>query len=328
MDDDRPTSPGGNSPARPPLRVVFMGTPALARTVLAALASTPGIDVVGVAAQPDKPAGRSLQLTPPPVKLEALERGIPVFQPAKARDPEFLARLKELAPDLVAVAAYGQILPAAMLAVPRHGCLNVHTSLLPRWRGAAPIQWAIAEGDAESGVSLMLMDAGLDTGPVISEARTPITDEDTGQSLHDRLAEMGARLLVDSIPGYVAGRLVPVPQPAEGVTHARKITREDGRLDFTQPARRLWLRSRAFSPWPGTFCQLPAGSGTRLLKVHRVALDESVSGEPGTVTSAGREGIVVACGIGGLRFLEVQPEGGKRMTAEQFVAGHRPARFE
>ncbi len=328
MSEHGSTPRTAENPAIPRLRVVFMGTPALARTVLAALASAPGIEIVGVAVQPDKPVGRNLQLTPPPVKVEALERGLPVFQPTKARDPEFIAQMKTLEPDLVVVAAYGQILPQALLDVPRLGCLNVHTSLLPRWRGAAPIQWALAEGDAETGVTIMRMEAGLDTGPTISEARTPIGDDDTGQTLHDRLAAVGARLLVETIPRYVAGELPPRPQPAEGMTHARKITREDGRLDFTQPARRLWLRTRAFTPWPGAFCQVPGEPTPKLLKVHRVATDDSVSAVPGTIVSAGRDGIVVACGSGGLRLLEVQPEGGKRMTAGQFAAGHRPTRLE
>jgi methionyl-tRNA formyltransferase len=304
-----------------------MGTPDLARTVLAALASAPGIELVGVAAQPDKPSGRNLHLTPPPVKVEALARGIPVLQPLKARDPEFLARLRELAPDLIVVAAYGQILPQALLDIPRHGCLNVHTSLLPRWRGAAPIQWAIADGDAESGVTIMRMEAGLDTGPMVSEVRTLISDADTGQTLHDRLAELGAKLLVETIPGYVSGALVPRPQPAEGATYARKITREDGRLDFGKPARELWRRARAFTPWPGTWCQLPSEPTPKLLKVHALALEESVAGDPGTVVSTGKDGLVVACGAGGLRLLELQPEGGRRMTAEQFAAGHRPAKL-
>ncbi len=311
-----------------PLRVVFMGTPALARTVLVALASAPGVSVVGVVAQPDRPAGRSLQLTPPPVKVEALGRGWPVWQPLKARDPQFLDELRALAPDLIVVAAYGQMLPQALLDIPRHGCLNIHTSLLPRWRGAAPIQWALAEGDAETGVTLMRMEAGLDTGPIVAVVRTPITDGDTGQTLHDRLAELGGRLLVESIPDYISGGLTPHGQPVEGVTYARKITREDGRLDFTQPARRLWRRLRAFTPWPGAFCTLPDAAGPRLLKVHRALPDDGVPALPGTVVSAGRNGLVVACGEGALSLQEVQLEGGKRLTAEQFAAGHHPDRLE
>jgi methionyl-tRNA formyltransferase len=308
------------------LRVVFMGTPDLARTVLAALAEDARWQLAAVVAQPDKPTGRGLQLTPPPVKAEALARGLPVLQPLKARDPEFLAQLRALAPDLIVVAAYGQILPQALLDIPRHGCVNVHTSILPRWRGAAPIQWAIAEGDAETGVTIMRMEAGLDTGPIISLARTAITGADTGQTLHDRLAQLGATLLRETIPGYVAGELVPRPQPGEGVTYARKITKDDGRLDWTRPAVTLWNRLRAFTPWPGAFCQMPAEPNPRLLKVH-AAQPVAGSGEPGAVLAADRTGIVVACGEGALRLTEVQPEAGRRLTAEQFVAGHRVTRL-
>jgi methionyl-tRNA formyltransferase len=311
-----------------PIRVVFMGTPALAATVLTALLKAPGVQVVGVVAQPDKPVGRKLQLTPPPVKVEALAHGLPVWQPLKARDPGFLAELQSAAPDVLVVAAYGQLLPPALLAIPPHGCLNVHTSLLPRWRGAAPIQWALAEGDAETGVTLMLMEAGLDTGPRLAEVRTRITDDDTGQTLHDRLAELGATLVVDQLRPWVEGRLPAVPQPSEGVTYARKITREDGRLDFTQPARHLWRRLRAFTPWPGAFCEWPSPAGSRLLKVHRGAVMEGILGPPGTVVRCDRDGLVVACGEGGLVLQEVQLEGGKRLTAEQFSAGHRPERFQ
>ncbi len=303
-----------------------MGTPDLARTVLAALAENAGCQLVAVVAQPDKPTGRGLQLTPPPVKVEALARGLPVLQPLKARDPEFLAQLRALAPDLIVVAAYGQILPQALLDIPRHGCLNVHTSILPRWRGAAPIQWAIAEGDAETGVTIMRMEAGLDTGPILSLVRTDITAADTGQTLHDRLAGLGAKLLCETIPGYMAGEILPQPQPAEGVTYARKITRDDGRLDWTRPAVTLWNRLRAFTPWPGAFCLMAAEPKPKLLKVH-AAQPVAGSGEPGTVLVADKTGLVVACGEGALRLTEVQPEAGRRLTAEQFVAGHRVTRL-
>lgn len=311
-----------------PCRIVFMGTPDLARTVLSHLANAgPAVgQVVGVFAQPDKPVGRNLHLTPPPVKVEAEARGIPVFQPARARDPQALEQLRAWNPDVAVVAAYGQILPQSLLDVPRHGCINVHTSLLPRWRGAAPIQWALAEGDPETGVSLMRMEAGLDTGPVFATVRTPVLDEDTGASLHDRLALLGSRLLVETLPAYLDGSRPCIPQAAEGVTYARKISREDGRLDWSLPARTLWRRIRAFTPWPGAFCRIPLDAApegpTRLLKVHLVEPDDSIQGTPGSVVASGREGIRVACGIGGLILREVQPEGGRRMPAGAFVAGH------
>lgn len=311
-----------------PIRLVFMGTPDLARTVLAALADDSHFQIHAAVVQPDKPTGRGLQLTPPPVKVEALARGIPVLQPLKAREPAFLEQLRALAPDLIAVAAYGQILPQALLDIPKHGCLNVHTSLLPRWRGAAPIQWAIADGDAESGVTIMRMEAGLDTGPMISEVRTPIGTDDTGQSLHDRLAKLGAALLCDTIPRYVAGDLSPRPQPADGVTYARKITKEDGRLDWAQPARVLGQRLRAFTPWPGAFAFIPGEPKPKLLKVHAAVPEPTLAGVPGTVLAADKTGIMVACGEGALRLTEVQAEGGRRMTAEQFLAGHRVTRLE
>lgn len=304
-----------------------MGTPGLARVVLAALCDCPDLEVRAVVSQPDKPVGRKLELTPPPTKVEALSRGIPVLQPPKARDPVFLDQLRELVPKLIIVAAYGQILPQALLDIPEHGCLNVHTSLLPRWRGAAPIQWAIAEGDAETGICIMQMEAGLDTGPVVSVARIPITSADDGQTLHDRLAEIGAKLLLETIPGYVAGKLRPQPQPSEGVTYARKITKEDGRIVWTNEARVLWNRLRAFTPWPGGFCQLPAEPHPLLLKIHRASFVPEAKGEPGQVIRADAQGIVVACGMGALRLEEVQLEGGKRVTAGQFLASKRPERL-
>ncbi len=311
-------------------RIVFMGTPDLAQVILSRLLDSGVGQVVGVVAQPDRPVGRHLELTPPPVKAEALRRGLPVLQPLKARDPGFVEQLRQWAPDVVVVAAYGQILPQALLGVPRLGCLNIHTSLLPRWRGAAPIQWAIAEGDAESGVCLMRMEASLDTGPVLATVRTPITDSDTGRTLHDRLAELGGRLLVDTLPAYLEGKVAPVVQPTEGVTYARKISREDGRIDWKRPARELWRRQRAFDPWPGAFCFLPGpAEGTRrLLKVHSMEPLDGMSGVPGTVLGGAQEGLVVACGEGALRLLEVQVEGGRRVGAAAFRAGHPLERVE
>lgn len=318
----------------PPCRTVFLGTPELARAILAALASTPDILLVAVGAQPDRPVGRGLRLAAPPVKEEALRLGLPVLQPVSARDARFLEALRELRPDLIVVAAYGQILPQALLDLPRHGCINVHTSLLPRWRGAAPIQWAIASGDAETGVTLMRMDAGLDTGPMIAAARTPITDADTAATLHDRLAELGAELVVATLPEYLAGRRTPRAQPAEGVTLARKIRREDGRLDWTQSAGTLWRRLRAFTPWPGAHAFLPSGSQARLLKIH-AALPEDPSAPPpdpamppGTVLPGNGTALRVVCGQGVLRLIEVQPEGGRRMSAAAFLSGHPVPRLE
>lgn len=324
VSDSRPTAP---------LRLVFFGTPELARTLLIAIAAEPSIQVAAVVTQPDRPIGRGLQVAPPPVKQEAGRLGLPVLQPESARNPRLCDQLGALHPDLGVVAAYGQILPQAVLEIPIFGCLNVHTSLLPRWRGAAPIQWAIAAGDSETGVTLMRMDAGLDTGPMVATARTPIRDDDTSATLHDRLAALGAALLLETIPEYVAGRRPPQPQPSEGITYARRIQRADGRLDWNQPAVVLWRRLRAFTPWPGAHAFIPAASGPRLLKIHS-AVPELPTGEeapralPGQILGAADRSLRVACGDGVLRLTEVQPEGGRRMDAAAFLAGHPVTRLE
>jgi methionyl-tRNA formyltransferase len=303
-----------------PLRLVFMGTPPLAATVLQALLNEEQFQIIAVVTQPDQPKGRELKLQPSAVKELALKSNLPVLQPERAKDAPFIEQVRALAPDLIVVAAFGQILPQALLDVPKFGCLNVHTSLLPKYRGAAPIQWAILNGDTETGVTIMKMDAGLDTGDIVSEERTPIAPEDNAQTLHDRLAEIGGSLLVRTIPNYVAGGITPHPQP-EGATYARKIKKEDGRLDWTQPARVLWNRVRGLTPWPGTFTYLQRSPAPMLLKVLRAEVEEHSRGTPGEVISAARDGIVIACGQGALRILELQREGGKRLSADQFLAG-------
>ena len=305
-----------------PLRIVFMGTPPLAATVLEALLAQKEFKVSAVVTQPDQPRGRDLKLQPSAVKELALARGLDVLQPQRARDPQFIEQARALAPDLTVVAAYGQILPQALLDVPKLGSLNVHTSLLPRYRGAAPIQWAILNGDRETGVTIMKLDAGLDTGDIVSEQRTPIRDDDTAATLHDRLAEMGGRLLVHTIPDYIAGKIIPRPQPQEGMSYARKITREDGRLDWSQPARALWNRVRGLTPWPGTYSFLQRDPTPVLLKIIRAQPEEEISGHgPGEIISVSRDGIVVGGGAGALRILELQRQGGKRMAVQQFMAG-------
>ncbi|MGP8055632.1 MAG: methionyl-tRNA formyltransferase [Limisphaerales bacterium] len=314
------------------LRIIFMGTAELSGASLAALARDQKFHVVAAVTQPDKPRGRELKLQPSPVKLLALKLGLPVLQPERARDEKFIAALRELKPDLIVVVAYGQLLPPALLDLPRHGCLNVHTSLLPKYRGAAPIQRAIANGDTETGVTIMKMDVGLDTGPIVSQCRTPIRPEDDSATLHDRLAQLGAELLSGSIPDYVAGRIKPVPQPAEGATYAAKIKKEDGRIDWNQPARVIWNRLRAFMPWPGAFMFLKAEPKPLLIKVWKAeAVEkpgeaacrvEASERRPGEVLSADKTGIVVGCGQNALRILELQREGGRRMNAAEFLAGH------
>ena len=303
------------------LRVVFMGTADLSCDSLRALIASPLFQVVAVVTQPDRPKGRELKLQPSPVKELALQASLPVLQPERARDEAFLGALREFQPELIAVAAYGQILPQSILDLPRHGCLNVHTSLLPRYRGAAPIQWAILNGDAETGVTIMKMNAGLDTGEILTQATTPIQPEDNAETLHDRLARMGAELLMRTIPDYVAGKMSSRPQPAEGVSYAAKIKKQDGRLDWNQPASTLWNRVRGLMPWPGAFSYLPGQPQPHLLKIWQAEVVER-SGPPGEVLQADKAGIVVGCGSGSLRILILQREGGRRLKAQEFLAGH------
>jgi methionyl-tRNA formyltransferase len=305
------------------LRIIFMGSAELACPSLQALAGHPDYDLLAVVTQPDRPKGRHLKLEFSGVKKIAVAQGLPVRQPERARHESFLEDLRRLGPELIVVAAYGQILPPAILDLPRHGCLNVHTSLLPKYRGAAPIQWAILEGEPETGVTIMKMDAGLDTGPILTQRAIPILPEDNAQTVHDALARVGAELLLETIPRYVAGEIIPQPQPAEGASYARKITKQDGRLDWREPAGRLLNRIRAFTPWPGTFtCHTESGK-PRMIKIWKAEKAEAGSPNPGEILQAGGNGIVVACGNSALNILELQPEGGRRMSAQEFLTGHK-----
>jgi methionyl-tRNA formyltransferase len=303
------------------MRIIFMGTPDLAGESLRALLRAPEFQIVAVVTQPDQPKGRGLKLQPSPVKEIAVLENLPVLQPNRARDEQFIAQLRELQPDLIAVAAYGQILPQSILELPRFGCLNVHTSLLPKYRGAAPIQRAIFDGEAETGVTIMKMDVGLDTGDFLKQEKTPILPEDNSQTLHDRLAQIGAVLLVKTIPDYAAGKILPRPQPAEGVSYAAKIKKTDGKLDWNQPARVCWNRVRAMNPWPGAFTFLPAQPQPTLLKIWQADVSTE-NDSPGKILRADKNGIVVACGEGSLRISMLQREGGRRMSAQEFLAGH------
>lgn len=303
------------------LRIIFMGTPELAATSLAALLREPNFQIVAAVTQPDRPKGRELKLQPSPVKELALKANVPVLQPLKARDEKFIAELRALQPDLIAVAAFGQILPQGILDLPRLGCLNVHTSLLPKYRGASPIQSAILNGETETGVTIMKMDVGLDTGGILTQRTTPIRAEDNAATLHDRLAQIGAELLVETIPLYAAGKIQPHPQQHEFATHVAKIKKEDGRVDWSQPARVIWNRIRAFTPWPGAFTYLPGAAQPVLLKLWQAEVIAQ-SGAAGEILAADKTGILIGCGEGSLRITSLQREGGRRMTAAEFLAGN------
>ena len=297
------------------IRVVFMGSPDFALPTLAALEKH--YSVVGVITQPDRPAGRGRVLTSPPVKQLAVQLGIAVIQPAKLREPEAQEALKTWAPDLVVVAAFGQILRASVLELPRYGCVNVHASLLPRWRGAAPIQAAILHGDAETGVTIMKMDAGIDTGAILSQRALSIRPEDTAGSLSSRLAEEGANLLVETLPGYLAGGLTPIAQDETRATYASMLTKEQGELDFSKPAEALERQVRAFQPWPGAYAFFQG----EMLKVLRAHVD-------GSVAVPSQRSIIqnlpaVGTTSGWLVLDEVQPAGKRPMSGDVFLRGAR-----
>jgi methionyl-tRNA formyltransferase len=303
-----------------PLRILFAGTPDFAVLPLRRLCAE-GFPPRAVLTQPDRPAGRGRGLTASPIKQAAAELGIPVHQPASLREASAGELLAELAPDLMVVVAYGLILPPPILAIPRFGCWNVHASLLPRWRGAAPIQRAIEAGDEETGVCIMQMDAGLDTGPILRREAIRLDGSETGGSLHDRLAELGAQALVDCVRRLAGGDPPRAePQDAAGACYARKLDKSEARLDWTQPAAVLERRVRAFDPWPVAWCPV-AGERTRVWRAARV---QRASPEPpGTILAGGSEGIDVATGHGILRLLELQPPGGRRMSAAEYLNGRR-----
>ncbi|HVK52100.1 MAG TPA: methionyl-tRNA formyltransferase [Pseudoxanthomonas sp.] len=301
------------------MRIVFAGTPAFAVPSLGAAHARN--EVVAVYTQPDRPAGRGRGLSASPVKLDAVQRGIPVLQPVSLRKASTQAALRALQPDLMIVVAYGLILPQAVLDIPRFGCWNVHASLLPRWRGAAPIQRAIEAGDSETGVCLMQMEAGLDTGPVLLSQRLAIGENETGGQLHDRLAELGARVLADGLGLLRAGiRPVPQVQPEDGAIYATKLEKHEARLDWSQPADVLARKVRAFEPWPVAEANL---AGERLRIHGAIALSLAHRATPGTILAANRQGIDVACGEGALRLRVIQRDGGKAITAADYLNARR-----
>ena len=301
------------------MRIVFAGTPEFAVPSLRAACGK--AEVVAVYTQPDRPAGRGRGLQASPVKREALARGIPVLQPDTLKTRVSRDALRALRPDLMVVVAYGLLLPPKILDIPAYGCWNVHASLLPRWRGAAPIQRAIEAGDAETGVCLMQMEKGLDTGPVLLSQALAIGEQETGGQLHDRLSELGAQVLSDGLGLLRAGiRPVPRPQPAEGVTYAHKLDKAEAKLDWTQPAEVLARKVRAFTPWPVAEATL---AGERI-RIHGAINVEAPGGAaPGSVLAAGRDGIDVACGEGALRIRVLQRDGGKAITAADWLNARR-----
>jgi methionyl-tRNA formyltransferase len=297
-------------------RVIFMGTPEFAVPVLQTLIATQ--TVVGVVCQPDKPAGRGQQLRPPPVKLAAAAAGIPVYQPKSLRREEAAAPLREWQPDIIVVAAFGQILRPHVLDLPPQGCLNVHASLLPRWRGASPIQHALLAGDATTGVTLMRMDEGLDTGPMYVQEALLIQPDETAATLHDRLAALGGDMLRRHLDDILAGHIAPTPQPEEGVTYAPLIAKDAGRLDWSRPAAELDRLVRAMTPWPGAFT--PWGDETLKVLRARPAAVPLPDGPPGLVARTAA-GLVVVTGAGGLLLDEVQLAGKRAMPAGDFARG-------
>jgi methionyl-tRNA formyltransferase len=299
-----------------PLRVVFAGTPEFSVPCLEACRAS-GANVVAVYTQPDRPAGRGRKLTPSPVKQAALAANIPVEQPETLKTIEARETLAAYRPDLMVVVAYGLILSRKVLAIPRLGCWNVHASLLPRWRGAAPIQRAILAGDTESGVDLMQMEAGLDTGPVLLERRTPITRADTGGSLHDRLSSLGADVLTEGLRRVIAGEILQAhPQSETGVMYAHKLDKAEARLDFTRDALALEQQVRAFDPWPVAEAEI-AGENVRIWAARAFA--QTHAHAPGSVIASQRDGIDIACGEGALRVTALQRAGGKRITAADYL---------
>ena len=297
------------------LRLVFMGTPEFACPSLQRLIERDE-DILAVVTQPDRPKGRGQQLTPPPVKSLAIAHGIPVLQPSKVRTPDFIEIMQGLQPDVIIVVAFGQILPKSLLDIPLFGCINVHASLLPRYRGAAPINWCIINGEAETGVTTMLMDVGLDTGDMLVKKATPIDPDEDARSLHDRLAVIGAEALEDTLDLLCAGKLVPEKQDDSSSCYAPLLKKETGLISWGMSPRDIRNLVRGLTPWPGAFTFLDGAS----LKICR-ALAAGGSGAPGTVISAGKDGIEVACSGGSIIIQELQLEGRKRLTAAEFLAG-------
>lgn len=305
------------------MRILFIGTGEIGAPVLRWLLNSKAHELVGVVTQPDKPVGRSQKIEPPPIKSALGVSTIPVLQPERIKRDEAAAQIRALAPDVAVVMAYGQILPGAILKIPHIACLNLHASLLPKHRGAAPIQAAIAAGDRETGITVMYMDEGLDTGDILLHSRIPIAPGETGGSLHDRLGKIAPAALAEALSLLQAGHAPRVPQQNAEATHAPKLEREHGRLDWSEPAEIIERKIRAFDPWPGSYAVVRDAGGQELkLKIFSAELQHEVRLAPGQLQTSPSEGLVIGAGGGALRLQQVQLEGKKRMTAPDLVRGH------
>ena len=304
------------------IRTIFLGTAELARRSLQALVQSSEVNLLGIVSQPDKPQRRRLRQTPTAVKTEALRHALPVWQPVLLKkDAALLEHFKSLAPDLFVTAAYGQMLPPEVLTIPKFGCLNVHPSLLPKYRGAAPIPWTILNGDSTTGVTLMKMDENLDTGDIVAQETTPIFPAETGGQLHDRLAALGASLLCRALPRYIKGQLPLRPQNHQQATYARKLDKRDAEIDWRRPAAALANQIRGLAPRPGTFSRLQTNNHLQTIKLHRAKPQPGPKLQPGTVAEVSPNGLIIACGEGHLRITALQREGGKLLQAGPFLAG-------
>ena len=303
------------------MRILFFGSAVIGFPVLEALLTSPADELVGVVTQPDRPGGRKLQTTPCPVKIFAQERGIPAFSPEKVGSPESLDALQELAADLFVVVAYGQYIPQSVLAMPPSGSINLHPSLLPKYRGSSPIQWAIANGDAMTGVTILYVSEKMDAGDIILQREVPIGPEDNEQSMEPVLARAGADLLMEAVTQIRSGSVSARPQDETAATEVRKLVKEDGRLDWTLSARTLHNRIRAFIAWPGCFFEKPSAKGVKRVKVLRAQVEEG-TGTPGELLDVSGDGPLVATGDGALRLLEVQPAGKRAMDGAAYLRGH------
>ena len=298
------------------MRIIFAGTPDFAAHALMALVAEH--EIILVLTQPDRPAGRGMQLTASPVKQVALQKNLPVLQPQSLKDPAIQLALNAAGADVMVVAAYGLILPQAVLSMPRFGCINIHASLLPRWRGAAPIQRAILAGDNLSGITIMQMDAGLDTGPSLLQQSIPLTPHETAQTLHDKLAQLGAEMIVQALAQLGQGEPTAIPQPGQGATYAAKLDKSEAALDWAKSALELDRAVRAYNPFPGAYTQFEHAP----LKIWKARPALDYRGAAGEILDTGGNGILVACGSGALLIEELQKPGGKRLTAAQFIAGN------